>query len=87
MIRSLSVENPLNRLHPFLFLALSLLLLAPLAACSPAAPQEGSADIGVSAQALSTSEVARVTLTVSAADISPSIVTNLQNTSGQWRAV
>jgi hypothetical protein len=63
------------------------LLLVPLVACSPAALQEGSADIGVSAQALSTSEVARVTLTVSAADISPSIVANLQKTGGQWRAV
>jgi hypothetical protein len=68
-------------------LALIPLLLTPLTACTPpAAPQEGSADIAVSAQALSTSEVAKVTLTVSAADLSP-IVTNLQNTGGQWRAV
>jgi hypothetical protein len=77
----------LNRPHPFQLLALIPLLLAPLAACSPAALQEGSADIAVSAQALSTSEVAKVTLTVSAADISPNIVANLQNTGGQWRAV
>jgi hypothetical protein len=75
-----------HRLH-FQLLALIPLLLAPLAACSPEALQEGSADIGVSAQALSTSEVVNVTLTVSAADISPNIVANLQNTGGQWRAV
>ncbi|HYH97487.1 Ig-like domain-containing protein [Hyalangium sp.] len=31
--------------------------------------------------------MARVTLTVSAPDISPSIVSNLQNTGGQWRGV
>jgi alpha-tubulin suppressor-like RCC1 family protein len=85
----------LNQRHPasgryklwLQLLALIPLLLAPLAACVPGASQEGSADIAVSAQALSTSEVARVTLTVSAADLSPNIVANLQNTGGQWRAV
>jgi hypothetical protein len=78
----------LNRPHSFQLLALLPLLLATLAACTPDAPQpEGSADIAVSAQALSTSDVARVSLTVSATDISPSLVTNLQSTGGQWRAV
>ncbi|WP_233585936.1 PKD domain-containing protein, partial [Corallococcus sp. CA054B] len=79
----------MNRPHPFQSLALLPLLLMTLAACAPApAPsQEGSADIAVSAQALSTSDVARVTLTVSAADLSADIVANLQNTGGQWRAV
>jgi alpha-tubulin suppressor-like RCC1 family protein len=73
----------------FAMLALLPLLLAQLAACAPEASlsPEGSADIAVSAQALSTSEVTRVTLTVSGADISPSIISNLQNTAGQWRAV
>ena len=77
----------MNQRHPFQLLALISLLLVPLAACAPPASQEGSADIAVSAQALSTSEVAKVTLTVSAPDISPDIVANLQNTGGQWRAV
>lgn len=77
----------MNRPHPFQLLAIIPLILAPLAACSPAAVQEGSADIAISAQALSTSEVTKVTLTVSAADLSSNIVANLQNTGGQWRAV
>ncbi len=80
-------QHPARARHRLQLLALLPWLLAPLAACAPAAVQEGSADIAVSAQALSTSEVAKVTLSVSAADISPNLVTNLQNTGGQWRGV
>jgi hypothetical protein len=48
---------------------------------------EGAADIGVSAQALSTADVAKVTVTVSAPDLSSSIVSDLRNTGGQWKGV
>src|SRR5215217_3611460 len=61
-------------------------LILLLVACGPQSTV-GAADVGVSIQSLSASEVARVTLTVSASDISPSIVHDLQKTGGTFRGI
>ena len=68
------------------WLALTPVLLALLTACEPP-PAMGEADIGVSVQALAASDVAKITLTVSASDISPSIVSDLPKTGTQWKGI
>ncbi|MFY2559776.1 PKD domain-containing protein [Corallococcus terminator] len=61
-------------------------LILLLAACGPQSTL-GEADVGVSVQSLSASDVAKVTLTVSASDISPSIVQDLQQAGGTFRGI
>ncbi|HLM44852.1 MAG TPA: kelch-like protein, partial [Myxococcaceae bacterium] len=64
-------------------LVVSVLALTLAVACG-GETSVGEASLGVSAQALSESDISRVTVKVSGAGISPDISRNLFKTSGQW---
>ncbi len=74
------------------FVVSSLLLGAALAlpACvssAPASSDDGEAAIGVTGQALSTNDVARVVVTVTGTGITSAITYSLKKTAGQWGGV
>jgi hypothetical protein len=70
--------------HALLALALAL----PSCAVSPVAePEAGEAAIGVTGQAVSTSDVARIAVTVTGAGIASPISYSLKKTKGQWSGV
>jgi hypothetical protein len=66
-------------------LVVAVLALALAGACGGEKEAAvGEASLGVSAQALSESDISRVTVTVSGSGISPAISRNLFKTAGQW---
>ena len=69
------------------FLLLVLATTLNFSACKSDPADTGSAELGVSAQALSSADVDHVTITVSGNNISPDIVRNLHFSQGQWKGI
>lgn len=79
----------MSRLWKMVFIAGSFLAMTLFTSCSNQSLTDntGSATIGVSTQALSATDVAKVTITVSGDNINPSIVQNLVKAGGQWKGI
>ena len=74
--------------HPWFATLGFIAMISLVAACSQPGPVEmGSASLGVATQALSTSNVQRVTITISGANISPNIVQELVKVGNQWKGI
>ncbi|HEX8822883.1 MAG TPA: thrombospondin type-1 domain-containing protein [Archangium sp.] len=71
----------------FLPVTFAMFLVAALPTCTSPTEEEGTAEVGVSAQALTSADVTKVTLSVSGTGISPNIVRELVKTGGQWKGV
>ena len=69
------------------FLLTALIASMALIACDTVPDDTGSAQLGVSIQALSATDVDKVTITVSGANIDPDIVRNLHFSQGQWKGI
>ena len=69
------------------FLILILLITLSLSACESTPEDIGSAQLGVSVQALSADYVDHVTITISGDNISPDIVRNLHMSQGHWKGI
>ena len=68
--------------------AATISIVAAIAACSTDAPADTSEGaVAMTASALSSSNVAKVTITITAPDIATPIVTNLVKVGGKWQGV
>ena len=74
--------------YPWSITTLFFAMISLVTACSqPGLVETGSASLGVATQALSTSNVQRVTITISGANISPNIVQDLVKVGNQWKGI